>query len=68
MRELWYFIWFLLSLDVIISAKELEMPGSCQQGYYYEPSSLGCVTCPVNASMVPSADGEYLQTVINCLE
>uniref|UniRef100_A0A2H1WW50 SFRICE_028223 n=1 Tax=Spodoptera frugiperda TaxID=7108 RepID=A0A2H1WW50_SPOFR len=33
------------------------MPGSCQQGYYYEPSALGCVTCPVNASMVPSADG-----------
>ncbi|KAJ8718053.1 hypothetical protein PYW07_005983 [Mythimna separata] len=33
------------------------MPGSCQQGHYYEPSALSCLACPANASMVPSLDG-----------
>ncbi|CAH0696027.1 unnamed protein product [Spodoptera exigua] len=42
---------------MLINAKELEMPGSCQQGFYYEPSNLGCLACPANASLVPSADG-----------
>ncbi|CAH1640419.1 unnamed protein product [Spodoptera littoralis] len=55
MKELCYFTWFLLSFDMLF-AKELEMPGSCQLGYYYEPSTLGCLACPANASMVPSAD------------
>ncbi|KAJ8717410.1 hypothetical protein PYW08_005809 [Mythimna loreyi] len=60
MKELRHYFccWLLLVTSIIkVVAKELEMPGSCKQGYYYEPSALSCLSCPANVSMVPSPDG-----------
>ncbi|XP_050352298.1 meckelin-like [Nymphalis io] len=34
-----------------------KLPGSCKFGQFYEPSLMDCLDCPVNASLVTSADG-----------
>lgn len=53
------YYWLAIVISAIkVAAKELEIPGTCQEGHYYEPSALSCMTCPANASMVTSADGK----------
>ncbi|PZC83076.1 hypothetical protein B5X24_HaOG208549 [Helicoverpa armigera] len=57
MKVLYIHICFYVVIVTKVCAKEVELPGSCQKGQYYEPSALSCVNCPANASMVTSADG-----------
>lgn len=63
-KELRNHICFWLVILITVGAKELQMPGSCQLGQYYEPSALSCMSCPANASMVTSADGKYILIII----
>lgn len=61
-------IWIATFLPYI---NGLKLPGSCEDGHYYESSVLDCLPCSKNASLVTSKDGKNLshcfKTVLRCL-
>ena len=45
----------------LLCVNGLKLPGSCEDGHYYEPSLLDCLPCSKNISLVTSRDGKILK-------
>lgn len=54
-----FWVYYLILLFTMC-VQGLELPENCKSDQFYDTGSLMCRSCPANASMVTSLDGEYV--------